>query len=310
VNKTENVALTLVKEGLATIHSFSAEGLSWARQLNEAEEEAKREKRNVWSDYDEEAVKVSEAAAEEDSETGALQTKYLDVIVSDVRMKNGFQFSVQVLNTEGIAALEKLMREFSIHHRGSVSSPPGFVPKGGDLVSAKFSDGAWYRAKIRRASPVKKEAEVTFIDYGNQDTVSFSNIRPLDAQFRSLPGQAQDARLSFIKFPDPESEYFYEAVDRFRSICEGRKLVANIDHKEGNLLHLRLIDPSNPAVAEDPLACVNADLVSEGLASIDRKGCKYISSYTQVLKKLQTSIAEAKRDRAGMFEFGDIEEDE
>lgn len=37
VNKTENVALTLVKEGLATIHSFSAEGLSWARQLNEAE---------------------------------------------------------------------------------------------------------------------------------------------------------------------------------------------------------------------------------------------------------------------------------
>lgn len=37
VNKTENVALTLVKEGLATIHSFSAEGLSWARQLYDAE---------------------------------------------------------------------------------------------------------------------------------------------------------------------------------------------------------------------------------------------------------------------------------
>ena len=104
----------------------------------------------------------------------------------------------EALSLSGIAALEKLMREFSIHHRGAVSSPPGFVPKGGDLVSAKFSDGAWYRAKIRRASPVKKEAEVTFIDYGNQDTVSFSNIRPLDAQFRSLPGQAQDARLRFV----------------------------------------------------------------------------------------------------------------
>lgn len=37
VNKTENVALTLVKEGLATIHSFSAEGLSWAKQLYDAE---------------------------------------------------------------------------------------------------------------------------------------------------------------------------------------------------------------------------------------------------------------------------------
>jgi len=37
INKTENVALTLVKEGLATVHSFSAEGLSWARLLTEAE---------------------------------------------------------------------------------------------------------------------------------------------------------------------------------------------------------------------------------------------------------------------------------
>lgn len=36
-NKTENVALALVKEGLATVHPFSAEGLSWARQLYDAE---------------------------------------------------------------------------------------------------------------------------------------------------------------------------------------------------------------------------------------------------------------------------------
>lgn len=36
-NKTENVAITLVKEGLATVHDFSAEGLSWARQLYDAE---------------------------------------------------------------------------------------------------------------------------------------------------------------------------------------------------------------------------------------------------------------------------------
>ncbi|KAH9485463.1 Staphylococcal nuclease domain-containing protein 1 [Psilocybe cubensis] len=310
VNKTENVALTLVKEGLATIHAFSAESLPWARQLFEAEEEAKQARRNIWSTYDEESSKAAEAAAAAENESGPLKTEYLDVIVSDVRTKNGFQFSVQVLNTQGIAALEKLMREFSIHHRGAVASPPGFSPKGGDLVSAKFSDGAWYRAKIRRASPIKKEAEVTFIDYGNQDTVAFSDIRPLDAQFRSLPGQAQDARLSFVKLAGPESDYHVEAVERFRTICEGRKLVANIDYKEGPLLHLRLIDPSNPAVAEDPLACINADLVAEGLASIDKRGCKYFSSYPQVLKKLQLSVAEAKRDRAGMFEFGDVEEDE
>jgi staphylococcal nuclease domain-containing protein 1 len=101
-----------------------------------------------------------------------------------------------------------------------------------------------------------------------------------------------------------------EAVDRFRALCEGRKLVANIDYKEGTLLHLRLIDSSNPMVTQDPLACINADLVSEGLAITDRKGCKYLSVYPQVLKKLQALVTEAKRDRAGMFEFGDIEEDD
>ena len=221
------------------------------------------------------------------------------------------------------------MRDFSAHHKVT-APPPGFVPKSGDLVSAKFSDGAWYRAKIRRSSPVKREAEVTFIDYGNQDTIGFTNIRPLDPKFRTLPGQAHDARLrcvawlslstivvdsldsscSFVKLVGEDSEYRQDAIDRFRQLCDGRKLVANVDHKEGPTLHLRLIDPADPATAEEPLASINADLVREGLASVDRKGCKYLSSYPQVLKKLQEAVSGAKRDRYGMFEFGDVEEDE
>lgn len=107
-----------------------------------------------------------------------------------------------------------------------------------------------------------------------------------------------------------DSEYHVEAVDRFRSLCEGRKLIANIDHREGPLLHLRLIDPSDPAAEEDPYACINVSLVREGLASIDRKGCKYLQSYPPVLKRLRQAIDAAKRDRYGMFEFGDVEEDD
>ena len=66
---------------------------------------------------------------------------------------------------------------------------------------------------------------------------------------------------------------------------QGRKLVANVDHREGNLLHLRLIDPTDPNVADDPLACINADLVREG-ATVD-KSLRYINSYPQILKKLE-----------------------
>lgn len=110
--------------------------------------------------------------------------------------------------------------------------------------------------------------------------------------------------------PDTNSEYYSEAVDRFRSMWEGRKLVANIDQKEGTMLHLRLIDPTDPHAAKDPLACINADFLAEGLAQLDRKGCRYMSAYPKVVKKLQDSIQIAKRERLGMFEFGDIEEDE
>jgi staphylococcal nuclease domain-containing protein 1 len=308
VNKTENAAITLVKEGLASVHSFSAEGLSWSRQLYDAEGDAKKAKRNMWKAYDEEAENTAETAAADD-DAAPMKSEYLDVIVSDVRTHNGFGFSVQILNTEGIASLEKLMHEFSIHHKSAAASS-GFIPKGGDLVSAKFSDGSWYRAKIRRASPIKKEAEVTFIDYGNQDTIAFANIRPLDPRFRSLPGQAHDSRLSCIKLLGPESEYHAEAIDRFRALCEGRKLVANIDHKEGSLMHLRLMDPTDPAAQHDPLACINADLLREGMAAIDRKNCRYLAAYPQLMKKLQEAITIAKRERLGMFEFGDVEEDE
>lgn len=55
--------------------------------------------RQIWSDYDETVAKQAEVEPEEDF--GARKAEYIDVIVSDVRTKNGFNFSVQILNTEG-----------------------------------------------------------------------------------------------------------------------------------------------------------------------------------------------------------------
>lgn len=37
LNKNENAAIALVREGLATVHSYSADGLPWAKQLYDAE---------------------------------------------------------------------------------------------------------------------------------------------------------------------------------------------------------------------------------------------------------------------------------
>jgi staphylococcal nuclease domain-containing protein 1 len=76
-------------------------------------------------------------------------------------------------------------------------------------------------------------------------------------------------------------------------------------------MHLRLIDPADPTSAADPLACINADLLREGLAALDRKGCaRYIGPQPDVVRRMQEAVAGAKKDRLGRFEFGDVEEDE
>lgn len=106
----------------------------------------------------------------------------------------------------------------------------------------------------------------------------------------------------------PTSEYYDEAINRFRSLCDGRKLVANIDFKEGSLLHLRLIDPADPASAANEGSCINVDLVRDGYASIQRS-VKYASNYPVIMNALSEAVKVAKRERRGQFEYGDVEED-
>lgn len=53
----------------------------------------------MWQNYDEEAEKAAQAPVEDVS--ASLKPEYMDVIISDVRTRNGLNFSVQVLNTEG-----------------------------------------------------------------------------------------------------------------------------------------------------------------------------------------------------------------
>ncbi|KAG9316712.1 hypothetical protein JVU11DRAFT_2772 [Chiua virens] len=262
--KNENAAISLVREGYAFVHAFSADGLSWAKQIYDAEAEAKQARRNVWQDYDEEAEKAAQAPVEDAS--APLKPEYIDVIVSDIRTKNGLNFSVQVLNTEGIASLEKLMRDFSLHHK-SAAVPANFTPTNGDLVSAKFSDGSWYRAKFGERHLSRRRLRLP-----SSTTAQDARLRFTLISSSSISGI--DQSHSFVKLVNSDSEYHLEAVDRFRSLCEGRRLIANIDQKEGNILHLRLIDPADPAAAQNPLACINADLLREGLASIDRKNCR------------------------------------
>ncbi|PWY98567.1 hypothetical protein BCV70DRAFT_201888 [Testicularia cyperi] len=358
LNKSENLAVSLVESGFAHVHGYSAESTPFYNQLAEAEERAKGARSGLWHDYDAtaEAAEYGDeiaasngngragngatggawggasngrgAAAGGAAAGGAAaaapapaRTEYVDCIISDVRGSSGpedpFGFSIQVLNDQ-IQELEKLMSDFSLYHQSpTAAGGASFVPRAGDLVSAKFSqDGAWYRATIRKASPGLKEASVVFIDYGNKETVKYRDLRPLDsARFgrTRLPAQAREARLSFVRLYDgKQQEYVEEALDRFRAIAaEGRKMIANIDYVEPgtNVIHVSLYDPESPSIGQSPeQGCINHELVRDGYALLDDK-VRYWKSYPKMTDALVKAIAEAKSRHRGCFEYGDPTED-
>lgn len=314
LNKNDNLAVTLVKEGLASCNEFSLDRSLYGKELKSAEEEAKRNRKNLWEKFTEQSPELIAAISNGVKSMGIKPNfEYIDILVSDIREPtegSDISFSVQVLKNGGIPELTALMSDFSVYHRSApLSATPATGYRSGDLVSAKFSiDNQWYRAKVKKNLVHKKEAEVVFIDYGNCEVVPYSNIRPLDARFRSLPPQAKEASLSFVKLLGPDTEYGHEALDRFRSLVEGQSLVANIDYRDpsqNGRLHLSLYDTENSPTATSSL---NHQLVREGYALIDFKA-PYKSTYPEHYSALEDAKKEAKRNRAGAYEFGDAFDD-
>lgn len=301
----EDFAVALVRNGFAKVDDYSDRA-----DLIEAQQEAQKQKLNVWANYvsDEE----DHAEANGGGKIGLHEVapgggELVDCIVSDVRGggETPFSFAVQLLRNGGIPELEQLMTQLSVNTPQVTDGT--FVPRSGDLVTARFSaDGQWYRAKVRRSNPVTKQAEVVYVDYGNSETVSHANLRPLAPQFKSLPSQAKEAALSFVKLLGSETEYGLDALDRFRSLCEGKQLRARIDGRERELIYISLFESD---VTPAPATSVNAQLVRDGLAQIDRRS-RLLAAHPAVADALQAASREAKLTRAGAYELGDILEDE
>lgn len=318
----ESFAKVLVEEGLATVHAYSAEKSGNANELFAAEQKAKDARRGLWHSYDpaEEAAANGEGhgdvsgtngtnGASADAPLPAPARNYKDVIVTYVDPTNA-RLKLQLIGS-GKANLDSLMKEFASFHLSPGNGQPlAQPPKAGDIVSAKFSqDGVWYRARVRRNDREKKTSEIVYIDYGNSETQPWSALRPLDANkfgVNRLKAQAVDAALSFLQFPT-SPEYLSESVNMLYDVTAERELVANIDFADtrDNLLWVTLMDPK----ASDISQSINAEVASEGLAMVPKKLRPFERAAADILNDLKKREAEAKADRRGMWEYGDLTED-
>uniref|UniRef100_A0A2N9GDE4 Tudor domain-containing protein n=1 Tax=Fagus sylvatica TaxID=28930 RepID=A0A2N9GDE4_FAGSY len=153
---------------------------------------------------------VSNGAAVEESK----QKEVLKVIVTEVL--GGSKFYVQTVGDQKVASIQQQLASLSLQEAPVIGA---FNPKKGDIVLAQFSaDDSWNRAMIVNAprgaveSP-KDKFEVFYIDYGNQEVVQYSQLRPLESSVSSSLGLAQLCSLAYIKVPSLEEDFGQEAAE-------------------------------------------------------------------------------------------------
>ncbi|KAL3422368.1 tudor domain-containing protein [Phlyctema vagabunda] len=313
----ESFAKVLVEQGLATVHGYSAEQSGNANELYAAEKRAKEARRNIWTDWDpsldvaedEDTPTYSNGNSHDDSAPIERKPDYRDVIITNI--DSAGKLKLQMIGT-GTAALETLMSSFKTFHLSPSNNTglPG-PPKAGDYVAAKFTeDQQWYRARIRSNDRTAKEAEVVYIDYGNNEKIPWSRLRPLSQpQFspQKLRAQAIDATLSLLQFPTA-ADYLADAIAFISENFIGKELVANVDFNDTkeNTLYVTLYDASN---SENMTESINADIVAEGHAMVPTKLKGWEKSFSDVIKTLKTKETRAKAERRGMWEYGDLTED-
>lgn len=324
----ENFARLLVEEGLAHVHAYSAEKSGNASELFAAEQRARDARKGVWRDWSPEAdqdgapngsaaptngtttAAAAAAAANGDGATAGAPSRpdYRDVLVTHVDAAG--RLKLQQIGA-GTAALTELMAAFRAFHLGggANAAPLPAPPKAGDLVAARFSDdGEWYRARVRRNDRDARRAEVVYIDFGNSETLGWDRLRPLADRFGAarLRPQAADALLAGLALP-ASPEYLADAVALLRRETAGRQLVAKVEGVAADgALGVALLDVEEPSLA----ASVNAELVAEGLAMVQRKGKGWERGPGELGEVLARREEEAKAERRGMWEYGDLTEDE
>lgn len=312
----ENFARALVEEGLAEVHAFSAEQSEHGNELFAAEKKAKEARKGMWHDWDPSKDEEEGAAPAtngsgtngDSAEPASRRKDYRDVVVTHVDETG--KLKVQQVG-QGTVSLTSLMTAFKTFHISSANNKPlEGVPSVGQLVAAKFTaDDEWYRAKIRRVDREGKKADVTYMDYGNSESIAWSRLRPLSQpqfSFDKLKAQAADATLSFVQLP-PNPEYLQDAIGYLSEQTDGRQLVANVDSiaKDGTL-SVTLFDPK---ISTKPEESINAEIIREGLGMVPPKLKPWEKQSSEILGNLTKLQDEAKHEHRGCWEYGDITED-
>ncbi|XP_073159229.1 ribonuclease TUDOR 1 [Henckelia pumila] len=306
-----NMSIPLLEAGLAKLQSFGIDRIQDAHLLAQAEQSAKQKKLKIWENHVEGEEVPNGSAIER------RQKEEIKVVVTEVL--GGGKFYVQSVSDQKVAAIQKQLASLNLHDAPLIGA---FNPKRGDIVLSQFSaDNSWNRAMIVNTprgavESANDQFEVFYIDYGNQETVPFSHLRPVDPSVSSAPGLAQLCGLAFVKVPNLEDDYGQEAAVRlskhllsaskeFRALIEERDTSGGKVKGQGTgtIFMVTLIDPEADI-------SINAIMLQEGLARLEKRRRWEPKDRQEVLDALEKYQKEAREKRLAMWEYGDIASDD
>ncbi|XP_068645597.1 ribonuclease TUDOR 1-like [Aristolochia californica] len=306
-----NMAVALLEAGLAKLQTFGVDRIPDAHLLVQAEQSAKKQRLKVWENYVE-GEEVTNGLVSDNKKKEVFQ-----VVVTEVL--GGGKFYIQTASDQRVASIQQQLASLTLLEAPVVGA---FNPKKGDIVLAQFSaDNSWNRAMIvngpRGAVETPKDKfEVFYIDYGNQEIVPYSGLRPLDPSISAAPGLAQLCSLAYIKVPSLEEDFGQEAAE-YLSACtlsSSKELRVQVEEKDtsggkvkgqgtGTVLIVTLVDVEGGS-------SINAAMLQEGLARLERSNRWDSKDRQTALDNLEEHQAKAKRERLKMWQYGDIQSDD
>ncbi|XP_056013676.1 staphylococcal nuclease domain-containing protein 1-like isoform X1 [Ostrea edulis] len=283
-----NLSVALVEEGLAKVH-FTAERSNYFKQLQIAEENARRNKLNLWKDY-KEAPETEEVV----EDTTERNVSYKSIVVTEVT--DDLKFFAQLVDNG--PQLEKLMEQLRQDMEANPPLPGAYTPKRNDTCAAKFSqDNEWYRAKIEKVDGSK--VTVLYVDYGNREQTTTTCLATLPASFQTLAPQATEYCLACVTLP-PDEDFKADGVDAFYDGVANRQLSMNVEYKSGGLEYVSL-------TYLDSKDDVAQKLISSGFLLAEKRREKRLAKLVSDYMKAQEK---AKSSRENMWRYGDFTDDD
>lgn len=190
---------------------------------------------------------------EEDFKKGHIE----DVVLSHIESPHSFY--IQRLG-EHARYLTSLMKDMNVEYTNTGNKGVIYTPYVGMPCAAQYTiDNRWYRAKIVDL-PGNKMVEVFYVDYGNQEVITWNRIRKIHRRFLRLAAQAVHCSLNDIV---PTYEQWVPAVREYL-MKETAKKVLRLYVDEVQRLQLKVTLYDSQA---DVDICLNALLVREGYAT-------------------------------------------